>query len=302
MSSQPASGQEYAYPSPPRSDHTSLPPITEDLPTLPAFPLLQGAQAAPEPPTTQAEGQPQPTPEQLTPTIHFQIIEQQEEQTSNGAPPGAKPINTPQTATAAADTPLDQGAATAAIPISDDEGEKEPQDVDMEPAEQPPHNNSSNANKHTTTMKEACELQRRLRPHAEHPTHAPTEDQPGQERQHQSRYGPELTSGDTPGSADPIKTSTPAHQEGAPHTEENIDCQQQKSTPAQTKTQKYPATPQHLQTLYTSMCQKLYIPEQADNKQMQRTAVEAYHNIQRYADHALAVIRMLTLAKWNPKL
>ena len=49
------------------------------------------------------------------------------------------------------------------------------------------------------------------------------------------------------------------------------------------------------------MCQKLHIPEQADNKQMQQTAAEAYHNIQRYADHALAVIRMLTLAKWNPK-
>ena len=49
------------------------------------------------------------------------------------------------------------------------------------------------------------------------------------------------------------------------------------------------------------MCQKLLIPEQADNKQMQQLAAEAYQNIQRYADHALAVIRMLTLAKWNPK-
>ena len=49
------------------------------------------------------------------------------------------------------------------------------------------------------------------------------------------------------------------------------------------------------------MCQELLIPEQANNKQMQRLAAEAYQNIQRYADHALAVIRVLTLAKWNPK-
>ena len=39
----------------------------------------------------------------------------------------------------------------------------------------------------------------------------------------------------------------------------------------------------------------------ADNKQMQQRAAEAYQNIRQYADHALAVTRVLTLAKWNPK-
>ena len=106
---------------------------------------------------------------------------------------------------------------------------------------------------------------------------------------------------DLSGSADPIQTSTPSHREGTPHTKEGKDNQCQRSPPAQPSTQGNPATPQHLQTLYTGMCQKLRIPQQADNKQMQQLAAEAYQNINRYADHALAVIRVLTLAKWNPK-
>ena len=90
----------------------------------------------------------------------------------------------------------------------------------MEPAEQPPHNNNGNANKHTATIKEAYELQRRLRPNVEHTTHAPAEDQ----LEHQSRHGPKPTNGDPPRSADPIKTSTPIHHEGAPRTEGSKDC------------------------------------------------------------------------------
>ena len=298
---QPASSQEYAYPSPPRSDYTNPPPTAESLPCLPAFPPLQGAPVAPEPQKTQPVGHPQPTPEQLTPTIYFQIQEQSKEKPSNGAPPGAEPTSPPQDGTAAADTSANQGTAAAAIPISDDEGGREPQDAEMEPVEQPPHHDNSNANKHTTTIKEVHELQRRLKPHTEQTTQGPADNQPEHGQQHHKEQETKTRNGDPPRSADPIETSTPDHQNGAPGTGEGKGCQQPRSTPDQNKTQQYPATPQHLQTLYTGMCQKLHIPEQAHNKRMQQTAAEAYNNIQQHADHALAVIRMLTLAKWNPK-
>ena len=121
---QPATTQEYAHPSPPRSDQTNIPATTQDQPDLPAFPVLQSAPAAPEPQRTPSGRTPQPTPEQLTPTVYFQINEQHEQQPNNSIQPGTKPTSPPQDTTVPAEMTPNQGAATTAIPIGDDEGDR----------------------------------------------------------------------------------------------------------------------------------------------------------------------------------
>ena len=171
----------------------------------------------------------------------------------------------------------------------------------MESSEQPPRNSNKHAVNNATTMKEVLELQRRLRSEVEHNTHAHARGQQIAEQQTQEIHRQKQEDADPLRSADPIQTSTPSNREGTPHTEESKDNQRQRNPPVQTNTRGNTVTPQHLQTLYTGMCQELQIPQQADNKQMQQLAAEVYQNISRYADHALAVIRVLTLAKWNPK-
>ena len=99
---QPDTAQEYVYPSPPRSCQTSIPLTTEVLPDFPAFPTLQSAPVAPEPPRTQNERHPQPTQEQLEPTIPFQINEQRDKQNAaqslHNLPPSWKLVVVPAVA------------------------------------------------------------------------------------------------------------------------------------------------------------------------------------------------------------
>ena len=67
-----------------------------------------------------------------------------------------------------------------------------------------------------------------------------------------------------------------------------------------TQNHKSAATPQHLHALYTSTCDTLQIPHQATNKLLQQQATSIYQDIWSYADHFLAVLRCVTLAKWAP--
>ena len=59
--SRPATAQAQAYPSPPRSCRASLNPTTEAPPELPAFSILQTAQATPEAQSAQEKEQHDPT-------------------------------------------------------------------------------------------------------------------------------------------------------------------------------------------------------------------------------------------------
>ena len=56
-------------------------------------------------------------------------------------------------------------------------------------------------------------------------------------------------------------------------------------------------TKEHLHTLYTSACDELGIPDKATNTSMQRMASKIYQDILSYADHLMAILRILTLAK-----
>ena len=53
-------------------------------------------------------------------------------------------------------------------------------------------------------------------------------------------------------------------------------------------------TKEHLHTLYTSACDELGIPDKATNASMQRMASEIYQDILSYADHLMAILRILT--------
>ena len=213
--SRPTNTQEHAYPSPPRSYQTSINLTTEAPPDLPAFPVLRSTQAAPEPQSTQERGQRQPTQEQLTPTVYFKINEPREEQPNNGASPEAKQTSPPKDIqTKAAGIPN----RTPEIQISDDEGDKEPQDVEMEPAGQHPHNAKERTETSATTMKDVLELQRRLRPETEQGTHTHTKCQQSTKLQGHEGHRQNQESADRPSSADPIQTSTP-NSRGSPPSE-----------------------------------------------------------------------------------
>ena len=56
-------------------------------------------------------------------------------------------------------------------------------------------------------------------------------------------------------------------------------------------------TQQQLHALYIAACDELGIPEKATNSDMQRVACQVYQDIWSYADHLLAMLRVLTLAK-----
>ena len=56
-------------------------------------------------------------------------------------------------------------------------------------------------------------------------------------------------------------------------------------------------TQQQLHALYIAACDELGIPEKATNSDMQRVACQIYQDIWSYADHFLAMLRVLTLAK-----
>ena len=245
-------------------------------------------------------GAPPTNPRTAQPTIYFKINEPQDRQPNNSALPETKPTSPPQDIPTTAEGTPCQAPAIPEIQISDDEGGKEPQDVEMEPARQRPHNSNKRTETNATTMKEVLELQR-LRPEAEQNTHAHAKGQQSAERQEQESHRQKQVDADPLRSTDPIQTSTPSNRGGTPHTEESRDNQRQKDPLAQPSTRSNAATPQHLHALYTGVCQVLQIPQQADNKQMQQLAAEVYQNINRYADHALAIVRVLTLAKWNPK-
>ena len=56
-------------------------------------------------------------------------------------------------------------------------------------------------------------------------------------------------------------------------------------------------TKEHLHALYTSACDELGTPDKATNSNMQHMASEIYQDILSYADHLMAILRILTLAK-----
>ena len=56
-------------------------------------------------------------------------------------------------------------------------------------------------------------------------------------------------------------------------------------------------TKEHLHALYTNACDELGIPDEATNTSMQQMASEIYQDILSYADHLMAILRILTLAK-----
>ena len=60
-------------------------------------------------------------------------------------------------------------------------------------------------------------------------------------------------------------------------------------------------TQQQLHALYIAACDELGIPEKATNSDMQRVACQVYQDIWSYADHLLAMLRVLTLAKNTKK-
>ena len=55
-------------------------------------------------------------------------------------------------------------------------------------------------------------------------------------------------------------------------------------------------TQQQQHVLYTGACDELHIPDQATNTRMQQIACEIYQDIWSYADHFLAILRILSLA------
>ena len=94
---------------------------------------------------------------------------------------------------------------------------------------------------------------------------------------------------------DTIYTYTP---DGEQHSQSRHQQEDQaKAAIAADDSNKPRETQQQLHALYIAACDELGIPEKATNSDMQRVACQVYQDIWSYADHLLAMLRVLTLAK-----
>ena len=94
---------------------------------------------------------------------------------------------------------------------------------------------------------------------------------------------------------DTIYTYTP---DGEQHSQSRHQQEDQaKAAIAADNSNKPRKTQQQLHALYIAACDELGIPEKATNSDMQRVACQVYQDIWSYADHLLAMLRVLTLAK-----
>ena len=94
---------------------------------------------------------------------------------------------------------------------------------------------------------------------------------------------------------DTIYTYTP---DGEQHSQSRHQQEDQaKAAIAADDSNKPRETQQQLHALYIAACDELGIPEKATNSDMQRVACQIYQDIWSYADHLLAMLRVLTLAK-----
>ena len=94
---------------------------------------------------------------------------------------------------------------------------------------------------------------------------------------------------------DTIYTYTP---DGEQHSQSRHQQEDQaKAAKAADDSNKPRETQQQLHALYIAACDELGIPEKATNSDMQRVACQVYQDIWSYADHLLAMLRVLTLAK-----
>ena len=97
---------------------------------------------------------------------------------------------------------------------------------------------------------------------------------------------------------DTIYTYTP---DGEQHSQSRHQQQDQaRAATAADDSSRPRQTQQQLHALYIAACDELGIPEKATNSDMQRVACQVYQDIWSYADHLLAMLRVLTLAK-TPK-
>ena len=94
---------------------------------------------------------------------------------------------------------------------------------------------------------------------------------------------------------DTIYTYTPDGEQHSQNRHQQED--QAKAAIAADDSSKPRKTQQQLHALYIAACDELGIPEKATNSDMQRVACQVYQDIWSYADHLLAMLRVLTLAK-----